>query len=295
MEYYQNKIDEQIAFNQGKNIFGNSANKPLRFSKGTTKAFSDMGRLSAKKETDLIDYTIDKTIEEFCRVNQYYSFNSQSKNDLRKIYIDLFSRIKTNNYSTNAISNYHFESLKQWIQKTNPFAEKLYGATVLEINPAPCSEYNPDLQISILEIDYPRLLEPVLDIGCGKKGNFVKHLNSNGIAAYGIDRFAINQNNLINSDWLAYDYGIEKWGTIVSHLGFTNHFKHHHLREDGNYLEYAMKYMEVLKSLKPGGHFHYAPDLPFIELYLDTKQFKIEKYEIGKLDIKTTVITRLNG
>jgi hypothetical protein len=48
-----------------------------------------------------------------------------------------------------------------------------------------------------------------------------------------------------------------------------------------------------LKSLKPGGSLHYAPDLPFIEFYLDKKQYQIEKHEIGQLDFKTTVIIRL--
>jgi hypothetical protein len=294
MEYYLNKIDKQIAFNRGRNIFVNNASKPLVFSKSTIKVLSDIGSLNAKKEAVLINYAIDKTLEEFCRVNQYYTFNNQSKIDLRKIYCDLFSRIKTNNCETTTISKLHFQNLKHWIQNSNPFANKLYGTTNGYINPVPCAEYNPNLQISILKIDYPTLLEPVLDIGCGKKGHFVKHLNANGIAAYGIDRFAFNQNNLMNFDWLEYDYGKEKWGTIISHLGFTNHFKHHHLREDGNYIEYATKYLEVLKSLKPGGRFHYAPDLPFLELYLDTKHFKVEKYEIGKLDFQTTVITRLN-
>jgi hypothetical protein len=51
--------------------------------------------------------------------------------------------------------------------------------------------------------------------------------------------------------------------------------------------------MDILKSLKIGGRFHYAPDLPFIELYLDKQQYKIEKYEIGDFDFKTTVIKRL--
>lgn len=62
---------------------------------------------------------------------------------------------------------------------------------------------------------------------------------------------------------------MKKWGTIVSNLGFSNHFNHHNLREDGNFIKYAKTYMNILYSLKPGECFHYAPDLPFIEKYLD--------------------------
>jgi hypothetical protein len=51
--------------------------------------------------------------------------------------------------------------------------------------------------------------------------------------------------------------------------------------------------MEILKSLKIGGSFHYAPDLPFIELYLDEKQYQVAKHGIGQFEFKTTTIKRL--
>jgi len=54
-----------------------------------------------------------------------------------------------------------------------------------------------------------------------------------------------------------------------------------------------MKYIEILKSLKPGSCFHYAPDLPFIEVYLNSSQFRIEKFKISEYDFNTTIIARL--
>ncbi|MFW5701305.1 MAG: hypothetical protein ACOCWM_06405, partial [Cyclobacteriaceae bacterium] len=137
--------------------------------------------------------------------------------------------------------------------------------------------------------------EPVLDIGCGKKGNLVSFLREKGILIQGIDRITASTRNLINADWLEYDFGNEKWGTIYSNLGFSNHFNHHNLREDGNYIKYAQKYMEILKSLKIGGKFHYAPDLPFIELYLDSNKFYIEKHDIERVEFKTTIVTKLRA
>ena len=80
------------------------------------------------------------------------------------------------------------------------------------------------------------------------------------------------------TDWLEYDYGEEKWGTIISNLSFSNHFNHHNLRENGNYIEYGKTYMNILYSLKIDGSFHYAPDLPFIEKYLDGNQFELKKF-----------------
>jgi len=147
--------------------------------------------------------------------------------------------------------------------------------------------------MTVLKIDLKDMMEPVLDIGCGKQGHFVNYLCKQGIEATGIDRFSISGCNLVKADWLEYNYGMDIWGTVISHLGFSNHFKHHHLREDGNYIEYARKYMQILKSLKIGGRFHYAPDLPFMEIYLDKRQFQIDRCEISDFDIHTTVITRL--
>ncbi len=293
MNKYLKNIDKQIEFNQGKNIFLDKTDITLKFIDDTIKAISEITQINSGSEKILIDYTTDKAIEEFCRINQYYSFNSEAKKDLRNIYSDLFSNIKANNHSIETISKNHYQNLKQWVIKTNPFAEKIYSKAAPDIKPVACSEYSPDLQINVLKIDSKTLMQPVLDIGCGKEGNMVKYLVENNIEAIGIDRFSFGNNHMFYSDWLDYDYGIEKWGTIISNLGFSNHFKHHHLREDGKYIEYCKKYMDILKSLKTGGRFHYAPDLPFVEQYLDDKRFKIDKNEIGECDFKTTIIKRL--
>ncbi len=291
-KYFEN-IDRQIESNQGKNIFLDKGGLTLRFIEGTINAISNIRELSLDSENILIDYATDKSLEEFCRINQYYTFNSQAKKELRNIYSELFANLKTSKESAEIISKNHFQKLKQWLRKTNPFAEKIYSDAELDIEPIACSEYSADLQIGILKIDPNKLMEPVLDIGCGKQGNMVNYLNKLHIDTYGIDRFSFSDNKLINADWLEYNYGIQKWGTILSNLGFSNHFKHHNLREDGNYIEYGNKYMKILKSLKIGGSFHYAPDLAFIEQYLNNGQYRIEQNEMRGYDFKMTIITRL--
>ena len=292
MNKFKESVDKQIAFNQGKNIF---LNKPeiFQFISETINAISNVNELDSNSESLLINYTADKAIEEFCRINQYYSFDTKSKMALRNIYSDLIVNIRTGTNSIEEISKNHYKKLKEWLKKSNPFAEKIYSNAYPKIEPVACSEYSPELQLVILKIESATLKEPVLDVGCGKQGNLVNYLHEHGISIYGIDRFSTTNNNLFNFDWLEYDYGLEKWGTIISNLGFSNHFKHHHLKEDGNYIEYGKKYMDILKSLKIGGSFHYAPDLPFIEQYLNYNEFKIDKYEIGGYDFKTTIITRL--
>lgn len=161
------------------------------------------------------------------------------------------------------------------------------------LEPVVCSEYSAELQIGILQIDITQLIEPVLDIGCGKQGNLVMYLRERGIDAYGFDRFAYGHSFLTNSNWFEYLCGREKWGTIFSNLGFSNHFKHHHFRDDGNFIDYAKKYMEILDSLKVGGSFHYALDLPFIEQYLDKNKYQIKSQNIEQSAFKSIRVKRL--
>ena len=161
------------------------------------------------------------------------------------------------------------------------------------IDPVACSEYSPELQIEILQLDLEHLIQPVLDIGCGSHGFLVKYLEKRHVDIFGIDRYKFTSANLITADWLKYDYGKEKWGTIISNLGFSNHFNHHNLRENGNYIAYARTYMNILHSLRVGGFFYYAPALPFIERYLENQQFEIKQHEIVGGDFMATTIKRL--
>lgn len=292
MDRFKENIDNQIEYNQGKNIFLDRLDF-FQFAEETVKAISNIDKLNSDSKETLIDYATDKAIEEFYRINQYYSFDSKAKNNLRKIYSDLFESFQNKTNSIEYISKNHYEKLKTWLKQNNPFAEKIYKNDNEKVSPVACSEYSPKLQIDILQIDVKYLMQPVLDIGCGNNGHLVNYLKNQGIEIMGIDRFKFTRSNLITADWLEYDYGKEKWGTIVSNIGFSNHFKHHNLREDGNYIEYGKTYMNILNSLKIGGCFHYAPDLPFIEKYLDNKQFDLRKYEINEYDFKTTKIKKM--
>jgi len=292
MDSFTDNIDRQIEFNRDKNILAGNL-EIFQFAGETLKAASDTDSLDADSIQFLIAYAADKAIEEFCRVNQYYSFDAKAIVALRKIYADLFESFRIKTESPEDISKRHYEKLKAWIKESNPFAEKMYKDGDKTVIPVTCSEYSPDLQMHVLRLDMAQALQPVLDIGCGKHGQLVSYLRNRGIEAYGIDRFTFTDPDLQTADWLEYDYGKGKWGTIVSNLGFSNHFSHHHLREDGNYIGYGKAYMNILTSLKVGGCFHYAPDLPFIEKYLDPAQIELTKSAPGEYAFTTTIIKKL--
>lgn len=292
MDKFRKVIDKQIGYNKGKNIFFDRF-EIFHFVSETANAIIRLKELNSDAQNFLIDYATDKAIEEFCRINQYYSFDSDSRKDLRDIYSELFEEIKSQASAMEQVSENHYRKLKDWLIKYNSFAEKVYNNSEQYVEPVPCAEYSPELQLKLLRIDIDKIVSPVLDIGCGKQANLVKFIENRGIEVVGIDRFYFTAENLFTSDWLDFKYGKNKWGTIISNLGFSNHFKHHNLRADGNYIGYANTYMQILNSLKVGGRFHYAPDLPFIERYLDSKQFEIQQFDISGYDFKTTVIKKL--
>lgn len=293
MNDFQENIDRQFEFNKARNLFCSEINSSLRFIPETILAIEKIEKIDTTSKNMLLDYVTNKTIEEFCRVNQYYSFNEKAKKDLRKIYANLFLSFRKRKYPIDVIAKTHYENLVNWLRETNPFAEKIYLSKDEIIDNVACSEYSHTLQIEILQIEINKIKSPVMDIGCGMQGNLVTHLRENGIEAYGIDRFARNDPFLIKSDWFEYEFGKNKWGTIISNLGFSNHFKHHHYRNDGDFIMYAKKYMDLLNSLKIGGCFLYAPELDFIEQYLDESKYQITKRSVGRYDFNAVKVKRL--
>jgi hypothetical protein len=288
----KDSINLQINSNQGKNLFHKNIFRIMQCSQSIIDALQN----NAFAENDvcsIIDYTAEKILQELCRVNQYFSFNKNDIITLKLLYWNLYQSIQKNNFSTETIFHNHFNNLRSWLNKTNPFSSELYHNDEAILNAVVCSEYSSALQKEILSLHKIPLLEPILDIGCGKNGTLVKSFISNNLDAYGIDRFANASPHCEKADWIDYNYGIKKWGTIISNAGFSNHFIHHHLRRDGNSTQYAKIYMSILQSLKIGGCFCYAPDVPFIESYLDEKTFSITKQEIANTAFQTTMIKRL--
>lgn len=293
MDDLKDYIDQQINHNRSKNLFHPDLSGITSFSEETIKNIQKLEGLESGQVEMLIDYTTEKALREFCRINQYLAFGEKDRNDLRTIYQKLYKLICDKEQQIEDVAKNHYDNLRQWLENTNPFTQQMYPQKEAVLTPAVCSEYDAGLQLEILQIDSNRLLQPVLDIGCGRRGNLVSYLRNEGIEAYGIDRFTDDIAYIENVDWLEYDYGTDKWGTIISNLGFSNHFVHNHLRKDGNFIGYAKKYMDILRSLKVGGCFHYAPGLPFIEGYLDSKTYSVKKYRIDDLETGGTIIQRL--
>ena len=291
-------IKKQISFNSGKNLLANEEVNSLQLIEVTKSLVETIRTLDADTEKRMIDYLTDESLQEFCRVNQYFSFDSKSVNALKGIYAQLNDNIRAMDVAPDQttlkeLSQQHYAKLCDWLVQTNAFAGTMYDNSQETVQPVACSEYAPDLQLALLHIELETLQQPILDIGCGRELNLVNYLRDNGFEAYGIDRFENNNPFYTKTDWLEYDYQPNFWGTVISNLGFSNHFVHHNLRVDGNFKVYAQKYMEILASLKTGGSFCYAPNLPFIEKHLDKNKFQYSGFQIEGSEFGASLVVKL--
>jgi SAM-dependent methyltransferase len=143
-----------------------------------------------------------------------------------------------------------------------------------------CAEYPAALQARLLNLDLAALPEPILDLGCGERARLVAALRALGKVAVGVDRLAAPGDGVIAADWLDFPLAPGIWGTIVSHLGFSLHFLHHHLRPGDGAARHARRYMAILRSLRPGGIFAYAPGLPFIEVLLPPSEYHLSRHPL---------------
>ncbi|MBO8172081.1 MAG: class I SAM-dependent methyltransferase [Bacillaceae bacterium] len=241
--------------------------------KQKAREISDFIHAAYRKNTlqPLIEYVADKSIQLFMEVNQYLDFTREDHHQLQRIYEDLFERVymigkqeKITDADIDQLFNSHYKHLQTFLLDSNGneiFKKYRESPHLFKIENA---EYSPEFQMRLLNIDPATIKQPVLDIGCGQQASLVLFLREQGIEAYGMDRHA-NNIGIFKVNWLEYEFVPDTWGTIVSHMAFSNHFMHHHLRTDGDYEMYAKKYMEILKALKSGGRFLYAPALPFME------------------------------
>jgi len=280
-------IDQQLIHNRNKSLFYEIANGRLILSpsKETVELLvrridevSAFIQLAAKEDTyqHLLSYAADKTLNLFTEVNQYLNFNDTHKRKLEKIYQDFFERIctiATHGEITKEIDqlfDLHYRNLQSFLLESNGseiFKKYKESPNIIYVE---CAEYSPSFQLGLFGIDLLTIEEPVLDLGCGVHASLVQFLRKKGIEAYGMDRSVSSNRYTYRMNWLESTFCPKTWGTVISHMAFSNHFTHHHIKADGDYERYARKYMEILYSLKIGGSFYYAPGLPFIEKVLSS-------------------------
>jgi hypothetical protein len=238
---------------------------------------------------------VDTSIEFTYASNQFIQLIPEEEAVLRKLYraylADLQVVLETNpgvealEASLAAVLKQHFQDLRANISRFFDRETARRAEENVILKKTVCSEYSPQLQLEVLGIRVDDLVEPVLDIGCGKSGQLVQYLAELGLQAAGADRVVQASLSLMEADWLALDFRPGTWGTVLSHMAFSNHFLFHHRYKNGQPEEYARKYMHILSWLKRGGSFYYAPGLPFIEQFLPDGVYRVTRQKIARPEI----------
>lgn len=241
----------------------------------------------------LVKIFVDSSIQFTYENNQFIHLNAEEKNILTHLYQTYLNNLKqTLKNATSLVElendlsqllETHFLELRSNISRFFDRETAQNEAENVILKKAVCGEYSPEFQADVLDIPLAELMEPVLDLGCGKSGLLVNRLNAAGIQAVGVDRVVEPSEFLIEADWLELGFTPGTWGTIISHMAFSNHFLFHHFYKNGHPEDYARQYVKILSSLKTGGSFYYSPGLPFIEQFLSEKSYQVIRQEL-KLD-----------
>jgi SAM-dependent methyltransferase len=237
-----------------------------------------------------VDLFVQEALKYTYEKNQFIHFDEQERRVFIGIYQDYLQAIQNavetspdlesleENLST--LMADHFRRLSANIAR---FFDPAVSRNVHEnliMKQAICSEYSAEFQLKLMGIDPAALQSPLLDIGCGQAGRLVKYLKSIGMDAYGADRVIDDEGLLVCADWFDLPLIPASWGTIISHMAFSNHFNFHHRYKNGQPDRYARQYIKILQALKPGGTFYYSPGLPFIEQFLPPHQYQVRRHRM---------------
>ncbi|MCB2194163.1 MAG: class I SAM-dependent methyltransferase [Deltaproteobacteria bacterium] len=241
---------------------------------------------SGRVRRDVLDYFAERTLRYFHQRNQFIVVGSEAADDLRDVY-ELFVHRFAEGVQAGRGRGHLAESLGDVmaqhqarlaayvrdLQTSNGGGDFIFAEAVN-------AQYTPQLQLRLFGVEAEQLREPILDLGCGPDAPLTMYLRRLGKAVVGVDRTAQASEGTFKADWFDIALEAERWGAIVSHMAFSTHFLHHHLRADGHPERYARLYLDLLAALKPGGSLFYTPGLPFMENLLPTERYIVRRRPI---------------
>ena len=141
------------------------------------------------------------------------------------------------------------------------------------------AQYSSEIQLNVLGISLTKLAQPVLDLGCGFDATLVRYLQAKGLDAWGLDRVlhpSLRQRDkFLEESWEQAPLISGRWGSIISHMAFSNHARHLALRSEARAAEAFKRLQKILEALAPQGVFYFAPGVPSFEAQLSNKDYLI--------------------
>ena len=223
----------------------------------------------------LVEHCIDSTKRYTYERNQFVNFTGEYQELMNAEYTDFILQIRSalrKSESEAALEKALVGVLQVHHQRLRLIMASYcvtYQDQDLQANPllrtVPCEEYSAGFQLSILGLDLNRLIEPVLDFGCGSNGALVRFLRRQGIEAFGVDRLAPREPFFFQSDWFDFPLERESWGCIVAHQSLSTHFIYAYLHQPSSVQKFSWLGRSILSCLQEGSYLCYAPGMPFFE------------------------------
>jgi len=233
-------------------------------------------------QQDLAEVAATSLIERIHTVNQFIQVDRSARESLKNIYLRTWEKMLETSDIESSLRNFHYPLVAEWINTLYPESLKKALASNLKIGRVVCQNYSAGLQLDLLKLELNDLKQPILDIGCGKEAQLVEHLRRNNLEAFGIDRSLQKKRDyLMEGSWQETAFEVNRWGTIISHMAFTNHFIYIEKVDTDRVPIYLAKYQEILNSLQLKGSFVYAPDSFALERIVDKNKYSVERHSIG--------------
>jgi hypothetical protein len=288
-------LQRQLELNEGKNLLHSEVEQLLEIDETFLAALEEMvaapaGVISSEALEGLVNDAAESFVQKIFTLNQYIQIDMLSKEALKQIYMATWRKLVETKEVESTIRNYHYPKIRAFMEAKYPqtLAAGLRAAT--HLGHVPSSEYSAEHQMKLLRLGLQTIQEPILDVGCGAEAYLTRFLRTMNLEAFGFDRAIMDRTiYLVEADWFDYEYGTDKWGTIVSNLSFANHLVYAQRYEAATVATYLRTFFSILNSLKVGGTFAFAPGVDQLEMQVDHTKYEVENWKISS----TTKVTKI--
>ncbi len=270
-------LGRQIRRNRDRNLLSPDSAASLDIDPTFLAALEEAaGSRGGEMTSRLVAAAVEALVGQLYSINQYLQVTSEQRRELAAIYEETWREIRATGEVQSTLRALHHPRIRAWVAGLYPASLRKGLSAAPRVGTVICQEYSAELQVRLYGLDPSTMPRPVLDLGCGPTGALVRHLRRAGIEAYGVDRvLSAREPYLVEADWLEPADLPDRWGTIVSNMAFSNHFRYVLQYDPGQRTPYLERFAQLLESLEPGGTFHYGPSVPELEKAVDPRRFMV--------------------
>ena len=277
------RLQQQLEVNRDINVLNTEALPTLTVDPCFMRMLQQArrGDLAPTELDELIENAVHGCIRAVLRINQYLVINSTQQKRLAGIYRRTWDLLCHADDIESILRHEHYPALNVWVAELYPphLLEPLSRQP--EIRAITCAEYSASLQCEVLAIHPEDLVEPILDIGCGTHASLVTYLQSRGKEVYGFDRLVEQPSDIVTQcDWFTYNFFQRPWGTVISHMAFSNHYRYaiHHDPELKQRMEGV--FVRIPTVVSPTGVFDLCPGSDELDAWIDEGRYGLETLAI---------------